>query len=73
MLDGRLAGRGTPEEFYTRPPTLAAARFFGGTNELHGLAADGGVLRDPAGVGRASAPRARGPTPPRRADRARCV
>ena len=29
MLDGQLAGRGTPEEFYLHPPTLAAARFFG--------------------------------------------
>ena len=36
MLGGGLAGRGTPETFYTRPPSLAAARFFGSTNELRG-------------------------------------
>ena len=44
MLAGRLAGRGTPEDFYLRPPTLAAARFFGSTNEVHGQVADGGIL-----------------------------
>ena len=42
MLDGSLAGRGTPETFYTRPPSLAAARFFGSTNELRGCVRDGG-------------------------------
>lgn len=36
MLEGRLAGWGSPEEFYTRPPSLAAARFFGAVNELRG-------------------------------------
>ena len=36
MLDGHLEGQGEPEMFYTAPPTLAAARFFGVTNELAG-------------------------------------
>ena len=36
MLDGRLEGQGDPEMFYTAPPSLAAARFFGVTNELPG-------------------------------------
>ncbi len=36
LLDGRLAGHGPPELFYLRPPTLAAARFFGAVNELTG-------------------------------------
>jgi len=29
LLDGRLAGHGSPELFYRTPPTLTAARFFG--------------------------------------------
>ncbi len=33
-IDGTLAGHGTPQSFYTRPETLAAARFFGVTNEI---------------------------------------
>ena len=37
MLEGRLAGEGPPETFYAAPPSLAAARFFGATNEVHGL------------------------------------
>ena len=41
MLQGTLAGRGTPETFYTRPPSLAAARFFGSANELRGCVRDG--------------------------------
>ncbi|MEO6503089.1 MAG: ABC transporter ATP-binding protein [Jatrophihabitantaceae bacterium] len=36
MIDGTLAGHGPPESFYTRPETLAAARFFGVTNEILG-------------------------------------
>lgn len=36
MLDGRLAGLGAPEGFYPAPPSLAAARFFGVTNEITG-------------------------------------
>lgn len=36
MLDGTLAGHGTPESFYTHPETLAAARFFGVGNEIAG-------------------------------------
>ncbi|MDN5934299.1 MAG: TOBE domain-containing protein, partial [Pseudonocardia sp.] len=38
MLDGRVEGAGTPSSFYTDPPTLAAARFFGATNEIPGTA-----------------------------------
>ncbi len=41
MLEGRLAGWGTPEDFYTRPPSLAAARFFGAVNEVRGHVRDG--------------------------------
>ncbi len=41
MLGGRLAGSGPPETFYTAPPSLAAARFFGVTNELRGVVTDG--------------------------------
>jgi len=41
MLDGRLAGQGPPEMFFTNPPTLAAARFFGVANEIHGSVKDG--------------------------------
>nr|WP_275889372.1 ABC transporter ATP-binding protein [Nakamurella flavida] len=36
MLDGRAAGHGPPEMFYTAPPSLAAARFFGAGNEIPG-------------------------------------
>ncbi len=36
MLQGRVAGQGSPELFYTRPPSLAAARFFAVTNEITG-------------------------------------
>lgn len=36
MIDGTLAGHGTPQSYYTRPQTLAAARFFGITNEITG-------------------------------------
>jgi putative spermidine/putrescine transport system ATP-binding protein len=41
MLEGRLAGVGAPEDFYLAPPSLAAARFFGATNEVRGSVADG--------------------------------
>ncbi|ABL81580.1 MULTISPECIES: ABC transporter ATP-binding protein [unclassified Nocardioides] len=46
MLDGRVAGQALPEVFYTRPPSLAAARFFGVTNELTGRV-EAGVFRAP--------------------------
>ena len=61
MLDGRLAGSGVPETFYTAPPSLAAARFFGVTNEVRGVVADGcfstadGSLRVPTTAGAGSA------------------
>ena len=41
MLDGRLAGAGAPEAFYTSPPSVAAARFFGATNEVAGTVVHG--------------------------------
>ncbi|MEJ7831992.1 MAG: ABC transporter ATP-binding protein [Nocardioides sp.] len=41
MLNGRVAGVGSPEEIYTRPPNLATARFFGFVNEVRGRVADG--------------------------------
>ncbi len=36
LLDGRLASHHQPDTFYRSPPSLAAARFFGVTNELPG-------------------------------------
>ncbi len=42
VLDrGRVVGGGTPEEVYTRPATLATARYFGPVNELSGQVDDG--------------------------------
>lgn len=41
MLDGRVAATGAPEDFYTRPPSLVAARFFGVRNELPGTVEGG--------------------------------
>ncbi len=41
MLDAQLAGVARPEGFYTDPPSLAAARFFGATNELRGVVTGG--------------------------------
>ncbi len=48
MLDGRLAGYGPPEGFYTDPPSLAAARFFGVLNEIAGTVFDN-VFTDGSG------------------------
>jgi putative spermidine/putrescine transport system ATP-binding protein len=42
LLDGRLEATGPPADFYTRPATLRAARFFGPVNELPGTLAGGG-------------------------------
>ncbi len=56
MLAGVLAGQDTPKAFYTAPPSLAAARFFGVTNEVPGRVAAGcfvsadGTLRHAACV-----------------------
>lgn len=36
LIDGQVAGSGLPELFYRRPPSLAAARFFGAGNEIAG-------------------------------------
>lgn len=41
MLDGRIEQHGPPREFFERPATAAAARFFGATNILAGHASDG--------------------------------
>lgn len=41
MLDGRIEGKGSPEMFYERPPSLAAARFFEAENEIPGHVTDG--------------------------------
>ena len=46
LLDGRLAGHGDPEQFYTHPPSLAAARFFGVTNEISGRVTAGQFTAD---------------------------
>jgi putative spermidine/putrescine transport system ATP-binding protein len=46
LLDGQLAGHGEPERFYTRPPSLAAARFFGVSNEISGHVAAGQFTAD---------------------------
>lgn len=49
MLDGRIAGHGPPPLFYRDPPSLAAARFFGVTNELPGRV-DHGTWYSPDGA-----------------------
>ncbi len=36
LLDGRIEATGSPVRFYTAPPTLRAARFFGPVNEVPG-------------------------------------
>jgi putative spermidine/putrescine transport system ATP-binding protein len=41
LLDGRLVGHTAPQQFWTRPPSLDAARFFGVTNELRGVVSSG--------------------------------
>ncbi len=46
MLGGTLAGHGPPQEFYTRPASLAAARFFGVGNEIHGRVGSGRFTAD---------------------------
>jgi len=57
MLDGRVAGYGSPESFYTDPQSLAAARFFGVLNEIAGTVLDNvftdgsRVLRLPTNLG----------------------
>lgn len=42
MLDGRLAQEAAPDEIFTRPASVAVARFFGGVNFLTGHAGDAG-------------------------------
>jgi ABC-type Fe3+/spermidine/putrescine transport system ATPase subunit len=39
MLGGRIEATGPPASFYTDPPSLPAARFFGGVNEVPGTVA----------------------------------
>ncbi|MDN5744848.1 MAG: ABC transporter ATP-binding protein [Nocardioidaceae bacterium] len=41
MLDGAVAGEGPPADFYLRPPSLAAARFFECGNEVSGQVSAG--------------------------------
>ncbi len=60
MLDGRVEATGPPGSFYTDPPTLAAARFFGGTNEIPGIAT-GAAFACPLGDLQLAAPAADGP------------
>ena len=56
VLAGRLVGHGPAQRFWTDPPTLAAARFFGATNEVAGrmragsLDVPGADLPVPAGT-----------------------
>ena len=50
LLDGRVAGCGDPELFYRRPPSLAAARFFGAVNEIAGRVASGAFVSDDGAV-----------------------
>ena len=44
MLEGRIVGHGPPHVFYRDPPSLAAARFFGVTNEISGEVHDGAFI-----------------------------
>jgi ABC-type Fe3+/spermidine/putrescine transport system ATPase subunit len=60
MLDGRVEATGSPASFYTDPPTLAAARFFGTVNEVHGEVT-GDVFTCPLGRLRLDAPAPDGP------------
>ncbi len=48
MLDGRVEAAGPPSRFYTDPPSLAAARFFGPVNEVPGVG-DGALFSCPLG------------------------
>lgn len=48
LLDGQLAQHARPDIIYHRPASLAVARFFGGVNFLHGVAAEG-VFRSAIG------------------------
>ena len=63
VLNARRPGRegtGSPSSFYTDPPTLAAARFFGGTNEIPGCAT-GSTFACPLGALHLDHPAADGP------------
>ncbi|RZT83856.1 iron(III) transport system ATP-binding protein [Pseudonocardia sediminis] len=60
LLDGRLQAHADPAAFYTRPPSLAAARFFGVTNEIPGTF-DDGVFRCALGSLRVAAGASPGP------------
>ncbi len=46
LLQGRLEGHDAPESFYTQPPSLPAARFFGVTNEIPGRVTSGCFVSD---------------------------
>jgi ABC-type Fe3+/spermidine/putrescine transport system ATPase subunit len=60
MLDGRVEAAGSPASFYTDPPTLAAARFFGVVNEVPGEVV-GDVFACPLGRLPLAAPALDGP------------
>ncbi len=60
LLAGRVEGAGPPARFYTDPPTLAAARFFGATNEIPGTVT-GSVFACALGELRLDAPADDGP------------
>jgi putative spermidine/putrescine transport system ATP-binding protein len=60
LLDGRVEAAGVPVDFYLRPPTLRAARFFGAVNEVRGDLA-GTAFRCAAGVLRVAPGGADGP------------
>ncbi|MBA3658787.1 MAG: ABC transporter ATP-binding protein [Gemmatimonadales bacterium] len=50
LLGGRLAQAGTPAELFTRPGTLAVARFLGLANEVAGVVTSDGSFASPIGV-----------------------
>lgn len=60
MLDGRIEAAGPPAGFYTDPASLAAARFFGGVNEVPGVV-EGARFRCALGELVLDAPAAAGP------------
>ncbi|MDN5749118.1 MAG: ABC transporter ATP-binding protein [Pseudonocardia sp.] len=60
MLDGRIEAVGPPSSFYADPPTLSAARFFGGVNEVRGTVT-GSSFACPLGELRLGVPAPDGP------------
>ena len=56
VLDGRLVGHGAASGFWSAPTTLAAARFFGVTNEVAGRVRDGVFSAEGVGAVRCDVP-----------------